>query len=227
MKTFHLVQMTMMMTFSPTTLPFLGMVSQDKGLQCPHLLFQPFNPFAAPNPNPHHLQYLGWGIWPNQGPFGAVVDAQQLVQPEPDEDLVPQLIPIQPENAEEVINLLDGQEMNNQNLQPEQEIEAEFIAMDDLTDASDNEPEPHLCLLNMCRLFIFPTSRICSLSFLKKWTIMIFWVMLINMTMWTLHQSIKITFMLKFINLLLTQFSVHGPVLHLSLNQALRLLDSG
>lgn len=59
-----------------------------------------------------------------------------------DNEQVPQLIPIpieQPVNAvEEVINNLDAHE----NQPAQQQHEEQVLAMDDLTDASDVEPEP-------------------------------------------------------------------------------------
>lgn len=63
---------------------------------------------------------------------------------------------IQPENAEELINILDGQEVNIQNIQLEQENEAEVIVMDDLTDASDNESKPPLLPVKLVQIVPFP-----------------------------------------------------------------------
>ena len=104
--------------------------------------FMTFNPFVAPNPNQDHLQNLGWGVWPNQEAQEPLENVQQQLQHVQDDEPVPQLIPIQPEVAEEVVINVDGQGNILQDQQDIQENEAEVIAMDDLTDASDNEPEP-------------------------------------------------------------------------------------
>lgn len=94
---------------------------------------------------------MGWGVWPN------AADQQPLMDDHlnANEDQVPQLIPLQPEIAEaveeaiaeevviaeEVINNFAGQANLLQNPPNEQQPEEQVLAMDELTDTSDYEPE--------------------------------------------------------------------------------------
>ena len=126
---------------------------------------QPFNPLAAPNPNNQHLQVMGWDFWPNQG---VAEPAQQQLEPEKP---VPLLIPLQPQNvqniqpegqdiqpeiAQDIVINVDGPVVNVQVNQNNLNEDGQVLAMDVLIDASDNEPEPPLLPIDPVEIVPLP-----------------------------------------------------------------------
>jgi hypothetical protein len=119
--------------FNPEHFEFFGFGQPGQG--------PPFQPPAdAFGHNADMAQGLDWDLWPNppQQDQAPVEFQPNPVVQEPEEDEVaPQLIPLQHEPIPEVIQQLPAPE---DNLVADEIFEGEVLAMDDLTDQSEGEP---------------------------------------------------------------------------------------
>lgn len=146
---------------NPNNFAFFGFRQPGQGpleASAPH-----FNPFAAPNPNHQNLQAMGWDFWPNQQ-FPAQADGP-VVEIQPELEHVLDLIPLQPVVQEQMEDndpkqLAIPEEMVVNAVEPKEEIhiadDAQVLVVDDLTDASDNEPEPALLPIEPVEIVPFP-----------------------------------------------------------------------
>jgi len=120
--------------FDPNNFHFLGFGQPGNG---------PPPPQQPPPPDMEHLQALGWGEWSQPAP-----NAQQ-------DEIVPGLIPIQPDADQEVAHQEPVEKVMQavqQVATPDQAPQGQVLAMDDITDSSEDEspPPPPPLLLQTC-----------------------------------------------------------------------------